>query len=92
MQASHSGRLAKENQFTPTNHSGDLTFSFPAATTTVMPALVKAEIAELSAVDFGPAIDMLTTAFPASPRAVAFVATGINEQCILTDELEGYRS
>jgi hypothetical protein len=49
------------------------TFSFPAATTQTTPALVAAAIAEFKAVDLEPPIDMLTTAFPASPLEVAFV-------------------
>lgn len=52
-----------------------LTFSFPAATTTVTPALVKAAMAELRAVDFEPPTDMFKIAFPARPLAVTLAAT-----------------
>jgi hypothetical protein len=52
-----------------------LIFSFPAATTTVTPALVRAAMAELSAVDLDPPIEIFVTAFPARPLAVTFVAT-----------------
>ena len=48
---------------------GISTFSFPAATTTVIPARVKAATALFMAVDFGPPRDMLMTAFPAIPFA-----------------------
>lgn len=50
-------------------------FSLPAATTTVTPALVNAAIAELSAADFEPPIEIFNTALPESLRAVAFVET-----------------
>jgi hypothetical protein len=51
------------------------TLSFPAATTTTTPALVSAAIALFSAVLLLPPILMFSTAFPANPLAVAFVAT-----------------
>jgi hypothetical protein len=57
------------------NKGLEITFSLPAATITVTPALVRLAIAEFNAVDFGPPSDMLTTAFPARPRAVTLLAT-----------------
>ncbi len=48
---------------------------FPAATTTVIPARVRAAIAEFNAADLEPPMDRLATARPARLRAVAFVAT-----------------
>jgi hypothetical protein len=55
-----------------------LTFSFPAATTTVTPARVKAAIAELSAFDFAPPRDIFMTDFP----GVAFWATAAVSQSV----------
>lgn len=51
------------------------TLSFPAATTTVTPAFVRAAIALFKAADLEPPIDIFRTAFPERPRAVAFIAT-----------------
>ena len=54
-----------------------LTFSSPAATIAITPALVTAAIAEFRALDLEPPSDMFMTAFPERPRAAAFVATAI---------------
>jgi hypothetical protein len=51
------------------------TFSFPAAATTTTPALVSAAIALFNAILLLPPILIFSTAFPANPLAVAFVAT-----------------
>ena len=57
------------------SEQGEHTLSFPAATTTTTPALVSAAIALFKAVLLLPPMLIFSTAFPAKPLAVAFVAT-----------------